>query len=204
MMKITQIKKGRKYLSSIYIDGELAVKLDSRTVLEEGIAPGDEIDDETLREYIELSDFRRAKEKALWLISSRDHSRKELIDKIAVTVPRESAELAADRLEELGLINDEAFAERYARELLENKHLSQKGIKYKLIQKGIDKDLAEEIIEQLEIDPQQNIRAVIEKKYAKNLSDEKGKRRCVMGLQRLGYSYSDINSVIREYIEDEY
>ncbi|MGN0455104.1 MAG: regulatory protein RecX [Ruminococcus sp.] len=204
MMKITQIKKGRKYLSSIYIDGELAVKLDSRTVLEEGIAPGDEIDDETLREYIELSDFRRAKEKALWLISNRDHSRKELIDKIAVTVPRESAELAADRMEELGLINDEAFAERYARELSENKHLSQKGIKFKLIQKGIDKDLAEEIIEQLEIDPQQNIRAVIEKKYAKNLSDEKGKRRCVMGLQRLGYSYSDINSVIREYIEDEY
>ncbi|MCI7084869.1 recombination regulator RecX [bacterium] len=204
MMKITQIKKCRKYLSSIYIDGEFAVKLDSRTVLEEGIAPGDEIDDETLREYIELSDFRRAKEKALWLISSRDHSRKELIDKIAVTVPRESAELAADRMEELGLINDEAFAERYARELSENKHLAQKGIKYKLIQKGIDKDLAEEIIEQLEIDPQQNIRAVIEKKYAKNLSDEKGKRRCVMGLQRLGYSYSDINSVIREYIEDEY
>ena len=82
--------------------------------------------------------------------------------------------------------------------------MAQKGIKYKLIQKGIDKDLAEEIIEQLEIDPQQNIRDVIEKKYAKNLSDEKGKRRCVMGLQRLGYSYSDINSVIREYIEDEY
>lgn len=204
MMKITQIKKGRKYLSSIYIDGEFAVKLDSRTVLEEGITPGEEIDDETLKEYIELSDFRRAKEKALWLISNRDHSRKELIDKIAVTVPRVSAELAADRMEELGLINDEAFAERYARELAENKHLSQKGIKYKLIQKGIDKDLAEEIIEQLEIDPRQNIRTVIEKKYAKNLTDEKGKRRCVMGLQRLGYSYSDINSVIREYIEDEY
>lgn len=203
-MIITDIKKGRKYLSSVYIDGELAVKLDTRVVLENGIRAGLEIDDEKLKEYIDLSNTRRAKEKALWLISSRDHSKKELIDKIAKTSDKESARIAADRMEELGLVNDEKFARRYLEELLNIKHLSKRGAKYKLIQKGIDKDLIDEILEDTEVDPKENIRAVIEKKYFKNLSDEKVKRRCIAALQRMGYGYSDINSVIKEYIEDEY
>ncbi|MCH5300699.1 MAG: regulatory protein RecX [Ruminococcus sp.] len=203
-MIITDIKKGRKYLSSVYIDGELAVKLDTRVVLENGIRAGLEIDDEKLKEYIDLSNTRRAKEKALWLISSRDHSKKELIDKIAKTSDKESARMAADRMEELGLVNDEKFARRYLDELLNIKHLSKRGAKYKLIQKGIDKDLIDEILEDTEVDPKENIRAVIEKKYFKNLSDEKVKRRCIAALQRMGYGYSDINSVIKEYIEDEY
>lgn len=203
-MIITDIKKGRKYLSSVYIDGELAVKLDTRVVLENGIRAGLEIDDEKLKEYIDLSNTRRAKEKALWLISSRDHSKKELIDKIAKTSDKESARIAADRMEELGLVNDEKFARRYLDELLNIKHLSKRGAKYKLIQKGIDKDLIDEILEDTEVDPKENIRAVIEKKYLKNLSDEKVKRRCIAALQRMGYGYSDINSVIKEYIEDEY
>lgn len=203
-MIITDIKPGRKYLSSIYIDDELAVKLDSRTVLEEGITIGDNIDDEQLKEYIDISNLRRAKEKALWLISHRDHSKKELVDKIAKTTDKQSAEAAADRMEELGLVNDEKFARRYTEELINIKHLSKNSISFKLRQKGIDKDLIEEIWEETEIDPKEHIKIIVEKKYLKNLSDEKGKRRCVAALQRMGYGYSDINSVLREYIEDEY
>lgn len=203
-MKITEIKPGRKYLSSLYIDGEFAVKLDTRTVLEEGIKPGDELDDEQLKEYIELSNLRRAKEKALWLISHRDHSKKELIEKVSRTADKDSACAAAERMEELGLVNDEKFARRYADELINIKHLSKSSVKYKLMQKGIDKDLIEEILDEKEIDSREHIRAVIEKKYSHSLSDEKGKRRCVAALQRMGYGYSDINSVLREYIEDEY
>lgn len=203
-MIITDIKKGRKYLSTIYIDGEPAVKLDTRVVLENGIKTGLEINDETLKEYIDLSNTRRAKEKALWLISTRDHSKKELINKIAKTSDKESAQIAADRMEELGLVNDEKFARRYLDELLNVKHLSVRGAKYKLMEKGIDRDLIDDILEDSEVDPKEHIRAVIEKKYLKNLSDDKIKRRCIAALQRMGYGYSDINSVLKEYIEDEY
>lgn len=203
-MIITDIKKGRKYLSAVYIDGELAVRLDTRVIVENGIRPGLEIDDEKLKEYIDLSNKRRAKEKALWLIANRDHSKKELIDKIAKTADKESAQIAAERMEDLGLVNDEKFARRYLNELINIKHFSIKGAKYKLIQKGIDKDLIDEILEDMEVDSKKNIKALIEKKYLRNLSDEKGKRRCIAALQRMGYGYSDINSVLKEYIEDEY
>ena len=203
-MTITDIKKGRKYLSAIYIDGELAVHLDTRVVLEENIRAGKEITDERLKELIDISNVRRAKEKALWLISYRDHSKKELVQKIAKTADKESAEIAVDRMEELGLVNDEKYARRYFDQLINIKHLSKNAAKYKLLEKGIDRNLIDEILCETETDPQEHIRAIIERKYLKSLSDEKGKRRCFAGLQRMGYSYSDINSVLQEYIEDEY
>ena len=203
-MTITDIKKGRKYLSAIYIDGELAVHLDTRVVLEENVRAGKEITDERLKELIEISNVRRAKEKALWLISYRDHSKKELVQKIAKTADKESAEIAVDRMGELGLVNDEKYARRYLDQLINIKHLSKNAAKYKLLEKGIDRNLIDEILCETETDPQEHIRAIIERKYLKSLSDEKGKRRCFAGLQRIGYSYSDINSVLQEYIAAQF
>lgn len=73
-MIVTAIEPRRKSLSAIFIDGEYALKLDTETVIAERLKIGEEIDDERLHELIKASDTKRAKEKALWLISYRDHS----------------------------------------------------------------------------------------------------------------------------------
>ncbi len=203
-MIVTAVEKRRKALSALYIDGEYAMKLDTQTLLENRITAGVELDDEQLRELILLSDTRRAKEKALWLISYRDHSSKELYQKLRKDYSEEATQNALQRMQELGLINDEAFARRYAAELHTSKHLSPSTIRYKLIEKGIDRELADEIIESLQIDPQEEIAALVEKKYARSLSDEKGVRRTVAALQRAGYRFSDIKSVLSSYIQDDY
>lgn len=113
-MKITEIKPRRKRLSAVYIDGEFAVSLDTQTLIENRFDVGREIDDEDLHEIIKLSNERRAKEKALWLLSYREHSKKELEDKIRRTADETSAQKAVDRMEELGLVDDERFARHYA------------------------------------------------------------------------------------------
>lgn len=203
-MKITAIEPKRKGLSALYIDGEFALKLDTETVFSHRIDVGDEIDDEKLKEVIDASNIKRAKDKAMWLISYRDHSKHELIDKVAKDSSREAAIKAVERLEELGLINDERYAKRYATDLLNLKHLSKSAAVRKLIEKGIDRDLARDTVESIDVDIYENIRAVINKKYAKNLFDEKGRRRCVNGLLRLGYSYSDIKAVLNDYTDIDY
>lgn len=191
-------------MSALYLDGEFVMNLDTRTLIENRFDVGKEIDDEDLHEIINLSNERRAKEKALWLISYRDHSKKELTDKIKRTCDEESAEKAVERMEELGLVNDEAYARRYARKLLYSKHMSKNAAVFELSRKGIDKELAQEILENTEVDERDQIRQVIDKKY-RNLSDEKIKRRAVAALQRLGYRWDDIRSVLEEYSEeDEY
>lgn len=201
-MTVTAIKPGRKGMSALYIDGEFAVKVDTETVLVMKIDVGDEITDEKLHELIRASDIKRAKDKALWLISFRDHAKRELVDKVAKDTSREAAQAAADRLEELGLINDERYASRYAHDLLFVKHLSPVGAVRKLIEKGIDRDMAQDAVDAHCCDVDENIKAIIDKKYAKALFDEKGRRRCVNGLLRLGYSYSDIKSVLSQYTDE--
>lgn len=202
-MRITAVEPKRKYLSALYIDGEFALQLDTRVLQENRIEAGAEIDDEKLRELIYLSDFRRAKERALWLLSYRDHSSKELFDKLRRDYSEEVTAHTLERMQELGLINDDSYAQRYARDL-HAKHQSPSTIRYKLTQKGIDKNTADEIIESLNIDPCTEIESLVEKKYLRNLSDEKGLKRTVAALQRAGYKWSDIKSVLSRYTEDNF
>lgn len=201
-MQITDIRIRRKAMSAVYIDGEYAMELDTEFLEENDIHVGVSLTDEQLHRLIEGSGLKRAKSKALYLLSRRDHSRKELKDKIKRDYDDKSAELAVQRMEELGFINDEAFAEKYAHDLLFIKKYSVRRTRYELIQKGIDKELSEKIIEKLNPDERELITSLVNKKYLKKLSDEKGRRQTFNALQRLGYSFEDIRAVIGDFDEN--
>ncbi len=201
-MTITEIKPARKALSLVYIDGEYAMKLDTAVLSENCVKAGTTLSDEQLKELIEKSEYKRAKEKALWLLSGKDYSKKDLAVKLRKDSSEDTAQEVCERMEELGLVDDETYARRYAHDLLYIKHMSKKGAKYKLMEKGIDKDLCEEILDEFELDPVEQIAEVIERKYADKLNDEKGRRRAVAALQRLGYGWSDIKSAMELFEED--
>ena len=186
-MLITAIEPRRKSLRALYLDGELAVNIDAQTLLSSRFQVGTEITDEELHELLAASDANRAKEKALYLIAHRDHSKKELVDKIRRTASQEAAEKAVDRMEEIGLIDDRDYARRYA------------SVEYELKQKGIDPDFIEELLEELEPEPVGQIGALVERKYLRALDDERGRRRTVAALQRLGYRWEDIRRALKEY-----
>lgn len=200
-MIITAVEPRRKGLSALYIDGEEAMKLDTEVVLSHRFDVGREITDEDLYACVQDSQMKRCKDKAMWLISFRDHSRSELIVKLKRDYPEACCEAAVDRLEELGLIDDARYARRCAADLVDLKHLSERGVRQKLREKGIDRALIDEVIGELTVDEEAQIRTVIERKYARSLSDEKGQRRCVNALARMGFGYSDIKRVMREYID---
>ncbi len=203
-MRITAIEPRRKGLRALYLDGEFAVNIDAETLLFSPHRIGQEITDEELHNLIKESDVRRAREKALYLLSHRDHSKKELEDKIVRSgTSGEAARTAALRMEEIGLVNDESFARRYADELCKRKYFSKSRIAYELQKKGIDRDLIHAIIEEMAVDPAQQLRELLARKYARNLQDEKGRRRTVAALQRLGYRWEDIRRALEEFMPDE-
>ena len=72
-----------------------------------------------------------------------------------------------------------------------------------LVAYAIDRELIDEILDEIELDEEEQIRAVIDKKYARNLNDEKVRRRAAAALQRMGYGYGVIKSVLSEYIDLE-
>ena len=201
-MKITAVEPRRKQMCALFIDGEYVMNLDAQTLIENRFDVGREIDDDELKEIIDKSNERRAKEKALWLISYRSHSKKELFDKLIRGFDEASAQKAVDRMEELGLINDEEFAKLYARKLVNGKKMSVKAAEFELYHKGIDKITAEQVLGELEYDPQTQIIEFITKKY-KNIQDEKIKRRAVAALQRKGYSWEEIKQAIESLVSEE-
>lgn len=198
-MLITAAEERKKGMTALYIDGEYAVSVDTVTFASCGKKTGSEISDEELYELIQTSNINRAKEKALYLIEYRARSRKEIEDKLLPLFGEDAAQAAIDRLEELGLIDDESFAREYARQLFENKHFSEKRVSFELLKKGIDKDLIEEIVEEMEPDPVEQIEKIILSKYSRCLEDEKGRQRAINGLRAMGFNWQDIKCVIESY-----
>lgn len=199
-MELTAAEPRRRRLTQLFIDGEQAVKVDTETFLRSGLRPGDEITDEELRQLLQASDANRAKEKALYLLEHRSHSKKELADKIARTAAsRQAAQEAADRMEELGLIDDEAYARTYAKELFTRKRYGAMRVKQELRRKGIDSELIADILAEYQDDDatQESIQAILDKKYAGWPEDERIRRRAFAALQRLGYSYADIRQAMQ-------
>ncbi len=195
-MLISAAEERKKGLTALYIDGEYAVSIDTVTFASSPFKIGSDINDEQLYELIQSSNINRAKEKALYLIEYRPRSRKEVEDKLVPLFGEEASDKAIERLEELGLIDDEDFARRYAQQLFESKHFPAQRVFYELIKKGIDRDIIDEVIEELEVDPCEQIEIIISKKYARCLDDEKGRQRAINGLRAMGFNWQDIKECL--------
>ena len=197
-MELTAAEPRRKGLVQLYLDGEEAVKLDREVFLRAGLRPGDQISDEELHQLILDSDARRAKEKALYLLEHRNHSKRELTEKIARTAASwEAAEAAAGQMEELGLVDDQAYARDRAREMFLRKRWGPLRVKQELRRKGIDGELIEELLEEYRQRDEgglvaENVRAVLETNSSGWREDENQRRRAFAALQRRGYSYEEI------------
>ena len=197
-MELTSLEPRRKGLTQLYLDGEPGPKLDTEVVLLARLQPGDVLSEEELQELVERSDARRAQEKALYLLEHRSHSKRELTEKIARTAAsRQAAQAAADHLEEIGLVDDRAFAETYARELFQRKRYGARRVRQELARKGIDREIIDQVLALYEDqDPGEAISLVLERRYPQWRQDERVRRRAVAALQRLGYSYEQIRSAL--------
>ena len=166
-----------------------------------GCSLGDILSEEELQELVERSDARRAQEKALYLLEHRSHSKRELTEKIARTAAsREAAQAAADHLEEIGLVDDRAFAETYARELFQRKRYgAPAGAPGALPQghwPGHHRPGVGAVPGHGPGPPGENIALVLERRYPTWREDEKARRRAVAALQRLGYSFEQVRAVM--------
>ncbi|CDA20468.1 regulatory protein RecX [Ruminococcus sp. CAG:488] len=206
-MKITA-KSGRKDKIHIYIDGEYLLTVDEIFWFSCGLVSGDEINEEELTAFEEAAGSRRAFNSALNSLDYRDHSEKEIRAKLLRKHDADYVDEAVEKLIELDLVNDERYAENYARELFERKKFGKMRIKSELRAKGISADIAnaavEELFEEEEPDNVQRIVDIIGKRYYNRMNDEVGRKKVFSALQRMGYSFSDIREAMSEFSDDEY
>ncbi len=198
-MKIS-INRGKQNKIHVLCDGEYTYTVDAEYWFSSPYYGKSNIEDEEeLAAFYEAVGSRCAFIAGLRLLSYRDHSEKELINKLCQKGhKREYAEIACESLKNYGYVNDERYAQSLAESLVERKGMSIRGVKTELFHKGISREIAENIVEGLDFDPVLRIIDLINTKYSRCLSDEKGMKRMISSLQRLGYKWSDINSALRQ------
>lgn len=197
-MKIS-VNIGKQNKIHILCDGEYTFTVDAEYWYSSPYYSVKEIDDEEeLAAFFEAVGSRCAFLAGLRLLSYHDQSEREMINKLVQKGhKREYAVSASERLREYGYINDRRYAENLAEKLIRTKGMSIRGIRSELLSKGISREIADNVAESLDFDPILRIIELLNTKYSRNLSDEKGIRKTVASLQRLGYNWSDIKSALR-------
>ncbi len=199
-MKLTY-KKGKQDKIHISVDGEYSFTVDEAYFLSMEIWNGKEVDSDELDEIREVANIRRAYNYAVSLLSRRDHSEKELRDKLSLKGYRKGTDEAIDKLRDSGYVSDERFARLYVRELQTFKKYGKRRIEQELYRKGIDREIIREVLDETDFDEDELVN-LIERKYSRYLGDEKGIQKTMNSLLRMGYSYGEIRDALKTIKEN--
>lgn len=198
-MRITELKTTKRGRIALFADGEFIASCDAETAAKNGVRAGSELTEQELARLLDDSNLRMAKEKALRILALRDHGQAELAQKLKRNYGADAAENAAARMAELGLVDDEAYAGKLARELTERKGFSAARARLEMTRRGLDRETAEHALEALAPDEDDRALALLQKKYPRGLNDEKDLRRAFNLLARYGYRGEEIRRALKEY-----
>ena len=141
----------------------------------------------------------RIRLKILDLLSRREHSQKEIIDKLKDRVgSKQKLFEELNTLSEENLQSDERFAESYTRSR-SLKGFGPEKISFELKSKGINENLVDKMVYSDEINWMEIIRSEYEKKFNlhNNFSDEDINRAKKFLLQR-GFNFEQINKLFEK------
>jgi regulatory protein len=135
-------------------------------------------------------------------LTGQARTRKELADKLtAKNVPADIATRLLDRFEEVGLIDDEAFARAWIASRQPGKGLATRALAQELRRKGVDDEIAREALDEIDpADEEAAARALVRRKLRSvaRVDDTVATRRLVGMLARKGYGSGLAFAVVRD------
>ena len=202
MMRIEEIKRSERK------KGRILIKLDSGDLLrvtEEELLrfrlhSGMTLDEGTLAELTASARASSTKATAANMGGARPLSKREVQRRVVKKGAQEAdAQAAADWLEDIGAVNDAAYAAALVR------HYGARGygaarVKEELRRRGVPRELWEEALEGLP-DSETVLDALIRKKAGGELSDPREIKRVSDSLLRRGYSWSEVRAALSRYAE---
>ncbi len=182
---------------AVFEDGS-KLKLTDREMVDFSLYPGLDVPEGALEQLRDAAGESAARRRAANILSARPLSRKELEKRLVEKgeTPAHAA-AAADYMEHLGYLNDEAYAKTLA------DHYAAKGygprkVRDELYRRGVPREFWEEALEGLE-EPDQALDAFLLRRLKGRAPDEKELKRATDALARRGYGWSDISAALSRY-----
>lgn len=200
-MKLIEIKQTSPERFTLIFDDGRQIKSSLGVITERFLHSGAELSDAEYDELYSASTLSLAKARALRIINTRPMSRREMYDRlVSKGETPDNAELCADWLCDMGLINDRSYAASVVR------HYAAKGygvsrIKQELKRHGIDRALWDEALEEL---PEQD--GYIERFLRSRLTDPEDRaqvKKVSDALFRRGYSWEQIKHALNNFNSQE-
>ncbi|WP_460070195.1 recombination regulator RecX [Streptomyces sp. YKOK-I1] len=149
----------------------------------------------------------RARAICLRLLTGTPRTRKQLADALHKReIPDEVAEEVLSRFEEVGLINDSAFADAWVESRHHGRGLARRALARELRTKGVDPTLIDEAVGRLDFErEEETARDLVARKLrsTRGLDRDRRIRRLAGMLARKGYSEGMALRVVRQALEEE-
>ncbi|MCP3758951.1 recombination regulator RecX [Streptomyces sp. TBY4] len=149
----------------------------------------------------------QARAICLRLLTGMPRTRRQLADALAKRdIPEEVSEQVLSRFEEVGLIDDAAFAGAWVESRHRGRGLARRALAQELRTKGVAPTLVQEALEQLDSDQEEETaRELVERKLraTRGLERDKRIRRLAGMLARKGYPEGMALRVVRRALEAE-
>lgn len=149
----------------------------------------------------------RARAICLRLLTGTPRTRKQLADALRKReIPDDAAEEVLSRFEEVGLINDSAFADAWVESRHHGRGLARRALVQELRTKGVDSTLIDAAVSQLDSEQEEaTARELVDRKLraTRGLDRDKRLRRLAGMLARKGYPEGMALRVVRQALEEE-
>lgn len=198
-MRVTDVQPQRVYRGrvNVFIDDEYRFSMDEVDALVLGIKIGRELDEEDINECLFKSQYAKAKDKALDMLSRKSASRKMIFDYLKKKDYDETVvQAVCDELEELGYIDDFSYAMIFA-EYAAEKVWGERRVRYELAKNGIDANTIEDVICSSHRITAEELAEKIAYKYrATDLKDIKSRQKIQRYYASHGFDFGIISSAI--------
>ena len=204
-MTITEIKKTKNATRyHLYVDDKFFGIFLDEILAKFQLKTGQEIEKEELDEIKKENDEHLAFLMAISYLEKYNVSKKGVKDYLKKKgMEKNAIDIAVQKLESYGYVDDRSFAKNYFESLKENK--GKRVIERKLKEKGISQEIIDELMENVDDEDEEERADVLARKFAKNREKTlKNKQKCLAHLIYKGYSYSVAQKVVNKiYTEDE-
>ena len=199
-MRIEEIKKSERKQGRflIKLDDSSLLRITEEELLRFGLRVGMELDEAQVEALKSAAKASSAKVTAANMIGSRALSRKELERRLVRKGADEAdAEAAADWLEEIGAVDDAAYAAAVARDY-GRRGYGPGRVREELRRRGVPRRLWDQALEEMP-ESAAVLDALIQKKCRGELDDPKEIKRVSDGLLRRGFSWGEVRAALRRY-----
>ena len=203
-MKITQISAQQKNKDrfNIFIDGEYSFSVSTETVYKFYLKTGKELSEEEITAIKEDGERTSALNRATEYLSKAYKTRKQVKDYLLKRgFSDDAVYYAVSRLTETGYINDSEYARRYFETASKNQ--GKKLSAYKLMAKGVRKDVIDEAYEKAAVPSKENAAAVAEKYMRNKEINKENLAKTYRYLIGRGFSYDEASEAISAFKEND-